>query len=132
MEWDNISWYIYEGSSSSLSIKVKPGKQFQLIIILQSLWSHSQPIYRPITCFCYVLIILWEKRLVIYCRNLQSNLHRDYSVEFFLAKLLIRSQNRGVECGSNPGSNSRWPSNLKVRKSHENVRFSYFLIRFFE
>ena len=42
MEWDNISWYIYEGSSSSLSIKVKPGKQFQLIIILQSPWSHSQ------------------------------------------------------------------------------------------
>ena len=40
-------------------------------------------------------------RLVIYCRNLRSNLRRNYGVEFYLAKLLISSRNRGVECTSN-------------------------------
>ena len=40
-------------------------------------------------------------RLVIYCRNLRSNLRRNYGVEFYLAKLLISSRNHGVECTSN-------------------------------
>ena len=44
--------------------------------------------------------------------HLRLNLRRDYGVEFYLAKLLIRSRNRGVECGSNTGSDSRWPTLL--------------------
>ena len=35
------------------------------------------------------------------------NLRRNYVIEFHLAKLLISSRNRGVECGSNPSSDSR-------------------------
>ena len=57
-------------------------------------------------CFAYCELwpMVWPIRLVIYCRNLQSNLRRNYGVEFYLAKLLIRSRNQGVECGSNPVS----------------------------
>ena len=51
-----------------------------------------------ILIFLWIFNILCLIRLVIYCRNLQSNLHRNYGVEFYLAKLLISSRNRGVEC----------------------------------
>ena len=63
-------------------------------------------------CFAYCELrpTVWPIRLVIYCRNLQLNLRQNCGVEFYLAKLLIRSRNQGVECGSNPGSDSRWPN----------------------
>ena len=61
-------------------------------------------------------ILIQFIRLVIYCRNLRSNLRRNYGVKFYLANLLIRSRNRGVECGSNPGSNSRRPTLIMVKK----------------
>ena len=60
-------------------------------------------------CFAYCELwpMVWPIRLVIYCRS-------NYGVEFYLAKLLIRSRNQGVECGSNPGSDSRWPNLMTI------------------
>ena len=40
-------------------------------------------------------------RWVIYCRN-RSRLRSNSEIEFCLVNLLVRSRNRGVECGSNP------------------------------
>ena len=53
--------------------------------------------------------ISW-KIYLLYNGHLLSNLR----IEFYLAKLLIRSRNCGVECGSNPSSDSRWPTFIKI------------------
>ena len=72
-------------------------------------------------------------RLVIYCRNLRSNLRRNYGVEFYLAKLLISSRNRGVECGSNPSSDSRWPTLIMLfyhllSSFQKSIVYFYFIV----
>ena len=92
-----------EAESSSATLQLNPAEPIKTHQIPPLFWKKVENLGKRHKPFSSL-------RLIIYCRNLRSDLCQNYSVEFYVAMLLKRFRNRGVECGSNPSSNSRWPT----------------------